>query len=135
MDTNADTKTQKATVKDSITAAWTLIWAISQPCMLIYLAWVFTPNWRTFLCTVLVGCFYLAANLVTSFRLESVLNLKKIRKHSPRAVFFSVFDADEEIQKLKRKAHCAETPQQFEEALAAICSRFYDEGYAVRDSA
>lgn len=135
MDMKDDTKTRKATVRDSLAELASFIWAFSQPCMILYISCKIMPTWPTTICAFLAGVFYITSGWVTSFRIEEASSLRRIRKHSPRANFFRVFDADEEIQNLKRQAHCAENPQQFEEALAEICSRFYDEGYAVRDLA
>lgn len=127
---NDDTKTRKAILRDSFTDLVTLLWLLFQVVGISYLACKLTNTWPQTICAFLVGVFYLASCWVTSFRIEQACELKKLRKTSPRANFFKLLDCDEEIQALKRKAHCAENPQQFEEALIQIANRFYNEGYA-----
>lgn len=127
---NDDTKTRKASLKDGFTDLSTVLWILFQVFGIGFLACKLTNTWTQTVCAFGVGLFYMASCWVTSFRIERQCELKKLRKLSPRANFFKLLDCDEEVQSLKRKAHNAESPQQFEDAMTQIANRFYNEGYA-----
>ena len=60
---------------------------------------------------------------------------EELRRHSPRGNFMVLFDCDDRLQILKRKAHTAADPSEFEEALFEICLEFYEEGHRVAEAA
>jgi hypothetical protein len=126
-----DTKTQKAIWNKILAVFIGLHFVVTLPALWFWLALMLTRSiYATgLLVSVSVACYYLALYAVYKLVIED--NIGRLRKYSPRANFITIMDTDEEIQRIKQQAHCANSPAEFEDHMMQICSRFYDEGYCV----
>jgi hypothetical protein len=122
------TQTQKATYKAAI---FSLLWLLLAVGAVIYLAFKYTVGFLDGFLASAALLVYLSVMLTCAWHTDYAKFLRDLRKRSPRANFFRLFDYDEKMQFMKRQAHCAQTPQEFEKAVLDICAVFYDEGFAV----